>query len=280
MMKKILLPTDFSENSWNAIDFALELFKNETCTFYLLNTYTPVIYNLEEIVLSTSEYNLENIIRENSENGLKAIKTRIEKGYKNPKHNLVEISSFNTLIDEINKLHKDNTMDFIVMGTKGATGAKEILLGSNTTHVFKSAKCPVLAIPDTFSFEVPHEILFPSDYNINFKTKQIQPIIDIAKQFKSRVNILHVFQDDDLTEKQEKCKTDLEEYFKDTAHLFHSVEDKNIPKAITEFQLRARINLLVMINNKHSFFENIFFKNKINQLGMHLNNPFLVIPTK
>ncbi len=280
MMKKILLPTDFSENSWSAIGFALQLFKNETCTFYLLNTYTPVIYNLEEIVLSTSEYNLENIIRENSVNGLKAIKARIENEYKNPKHSFVEISAFNTLISEINELHKEHVMDFIVMGTKGATGAKEVLFGSNTTHVFKSAKCPVLAVPDMFSFEVPHEILFPSDYNINFKTEQIEPIVAIAKQFKSRVNILHVFQDKGLTERQEKCKTDLEMYFKDTAYLYHSVEDKNIPKAITEFQSRARINLLVMINNKHSFFENLFFKNKINQLGLHLNIPFLVIPTK
>jgi nucleotide-binding universal stress UspA family protein len=279
-MKKILLPTDFSENSWSAIDFALQLFKNETCTFYLLNTYTPVIYNLEEIVLSTTEYNLEKIIRENSINGLKAIKNRIENDYKNPKHNFTEISSFNTLIGEINELLKDYIMDFIVMGTKGATGAKEVLFGSNTVHVFKSAKCPVLAIPDTFYFEVPHEILFPSDYNIDFKTEQIQPITAIAKQFKSRVNILHVFQDEGLTERQEKCKTDLEVYFKDTAYLFHSVEDKNIPKAITEFQSRARINLLVMVNNTHSFFENIFFKNKINQIGLHLNIPFLVIPTK
>ena len=85
-MKKILLPTDFSENSWNAIDFALQLFKNETCTFYLLNTYTPIIYNLEEIVLSTTNYNLENIIKENSENELKAIRESIENNYKNTKH--------------------------------------------------------------------------------------------------------------------------------------------------------------------------------------------------
>lgn len=279
-MKKILLPTDFSENSWNAIDFALQLFQNEICEFYLLNTYTPVIYNLNEIVISAAQSNLEDIIKENAINGLKQVKARIIKEHNNLKHNFIEITSFNTLIGEINELNKDATIDYIVMGTKGATGAKEILFGSNAVHVFKSAKCPVLAVPDTFSFEAPHEILFPTDYNINFKIEQIQPIIDIAKQFNSRINILHVFQNESLTNKQEDNKKHLTTLVKETSYLYHEVEGKNIPKTITDFQSRARTNLLTMINNKHSFFENIFFKNKINQIGFHLNTPFLVIPTK
>ncbi|WP_299528057.1 universal stress protein, partial [uncultured Lutibacter sp.] len=36
-MKNILLPTDFSENSWNAIKYALELYKKTACNFYLLH---------------------------------------------------------------------------------------------------------------------------------------------------------------------------------------------------------------------------------------------------
>lgn len=42
-MKRILLPTDFSENSWNAIQYAMELYKEDVCTFYLLNAYTPML---------------------------------------------------------------------------------------------------------------------------------------------------------------------------------------------------------------------------------------------
>ena len=46
-MKKILLPTDFSDNAWNAIVYALKLYKNQKCKFVLLNTYTPMIYNID-----------------------------------------------------------------------------------------------------------------------------------------------------------------------------------------------------------------------------------------
>ncbi len=279
-MKKILLPTDFSDNSWNAIKYALQLFKDEACNFLLLNTYTPIIYSEEYILTNPSQFDLAKVIRAESVKGLEEIAKRIKKEFNNPKHTILEIASFNTLTSEIEELQEGNELEFIVMGTKGATGAKEILFGSNTVHVFKNAKCPVLAVPESFSFETPFEILFPSDYEVDFKDKHIQPIIDIASAYHSRVNILNASYGYDLSEEQEKNKQKLNTYFKTITHLFHSVSNQNVQEAITNFQLKTRINLLVMINNKHSFFENLFFKSTIKQIGFHLNIPFLVIPSR
>jgi len=138
----------------------------------------------------------------------------------------------------------------------------------------------VLAIPSDFTYENPHEILFPSDYGVDFQEKHVKPIIDIALNHIGRVNILNVTYGYDLTDEQEKNRKKLEAYFKNIAHLFHKVINQEIPEAITMFQQKTRVNLLVMINNKHSFFENLFFKSTINHIGFHLNIPFLVIPSK
>jgi hypothetical protein len=94
------------------------------------------------------------------------------------------------------------------------------------------------------------------------------------------VNILNVSTGNELTPKQENNKIKLDNYFKGIAHLFHSYSYQEVSEAIDKFQLKTRVNLLVMINNKHSFFENLFFKSTINQIGFHLNIPFLVIPSK
>ena len=285
-MKNILLPTDFSENSWNAIAYALQLFKNKKCKFYLLNVYTPVIYQTDYLYGSPAlfsdpaQFGVPDPIRETSLQSLKDFKDRINKEFNNPKHSFETISVFNTLISEIKELVEEKSIDYVVMGTKGATGAKEVLFGSNTVHVFKSIKCAVLAIPQNFKFETPHEILFPTDYEIEFTKKQLQPLIDVTSLYISRVNILNVSYGYELSEIQEKNKKELEKLFENTAYLFHSVANESVPEAISEFQLRARINLLVMINNKHSFFENLFFKNTVNQIGFHLNIPFLLIPAK
>ncbi|MGS2726541.1 universal stress protein [Psychroserpens sp. BH13MA-6] len=278
-MKRILLPTDFSDNSWNAISYALQLFKDQTCLFTLLHTYTPAIYQLEAAQLGVAPIGLENAMEESSRNGLNTLQKRIDKTFKNAKHTFSHIAAFNTLTAEIEALYQGGVMDLIIMGTQGASGIQEILFGSNTVHVIKNTKCPLLAIPSGFSYEAPHELLFPSDFQINFEDRHIQPITDLANHFHARVNILHISYGNALSEVQLKNKNKLETYFEKTAHLFHNVTNTDVPDAINSFQLKSRINLLVMINNKHSFFENLFFKSTINHIGFHLNIPFLVIPS-
>lgn len=171
-------------------------------------------------------------------------------------------------------------MDFIVMGTKGATGAREVLFGTNTVHVIKYAQCPVLAIPDGFKFENPRQILFPSDYGVDFQDWHLKPVAEIMNTFGARLNFLNISSGYDLSDWQERNKKKLANCFSRDAHLFHSVSDRTVSEAISEFQLKHRIDLLVMINNKHSFFENLFFKSTIKQIGFHLNVPFLVIPSR
>jgi nucleotide-binding universal stress UspA family protein len=234
---------------------------------------------LEYTTAGGVNYELVDTMKNSSEKGLKKLMNKIKKNFNNPNHIFSQISSFNTLLLEIDELLKGNVIDYIIMGTKGATGAKEILFGTNTVHVFKNAKCPVLAIPSEFVFEKPYEILFPSDYELNFQDNHLEPIKNIASLYNSRINILNVSYGYDLTEKQEQNKLKLERYFKKMAYLFHSYSNQEVPEAIANFQLKTRVNLLVMINNKHSFFKNLFFKSTINQIGFHLNIPLLVIPS-
>ena len=279
-MKKILLPTDFSNNSWNAIEYALKLFKDEPCEFYLLNTYTPIIYHVEYVQVEPTHFGMGNAMRDISLKNLNSFKTKIEKEFNNAKHTINIIAAFNNLVSEIKNIVEDKSIDYVVMGTKGATGVKEILFGTNTVHVFKNVKCPILAIPDGFEFETPYEVLFPTDYQIEYKDHHIKPILDFIKPHSTRVNILHASYGYELSEEQNYNKKVLEKYFEKSAYLFQSVSNQTVEEGINNFQLKRQVNLLVMINNKHSFFENLFFKNAINQIGFHLNIPFLVIPSK
>lgn len=279
-MKNILLPTDFSDNSWNAIKYAIQLFKDETCTFHLLNTYTPIIYNVEYVLGYPAQFGLGDAIRETAQENLNDLTTKISQTFaKNPKHKFNSIARFDTLVSGIKEYISEHTIDLIVMGTKGATGAQEILFGSNTVHVFKEIKCPVLAIPSDFKFEKPLEILFPTDLEVDYSFFKIDILKQIALDNNSRVNALHVSTGNDLSFKQINSQLKLESLFKGISYLFHDYECMNVTEAINKFQIKAKVNLLAMINNKHSFFENLFFKSTLNQIGFHLKVPFLVIPS-
>ena len=280
-MKKILLPTDFSDNAQNAINYALNLYKDEACKFYLLNTYTPIIYSYD-YRMSAGGYlgEVADIVRENSIEKLEEIEKELKEKFNNPKHKFKIISSFNLLTDEIKDIVSKHKIDLIIMGTKGASGVKEVLFGSNTIHIIKKTKCAVLAVPDGYFFEEPKEILFPTDYKIDYSKKQLKNLETITEIFNSKVHILNVSHGIDLLEFQKTNKAKLEELLTDIKHASHRVDDQPITDAINEFQKTTYVQLLMMINNKHSFFENLFFKPVINQIGFHLNVPFLVIPAK
>lgn len=280
-MMRILLPTDFSDNAFNAIKYGLKLFKNKECTFYLLNTYTPIIYNYDfQMEVAGGLGKVRDIIKNNSVDQLENLKTKLIKNYPSVKHSFEIISSFNTLTQEIKEKVENLNIDLIIMGTKGASGLKEVLFGSNTIHIIKSRVSPVLAVPDAYFFEAPKNILFPTDFGIDYNENHLKPIKTIAKFYDSELHVLHATTNSDLTKKEKSNRQKLETLLNGTDFKIHIVSDQSVTNAINEFQNSHYIQLLMMINNKHSFFENLFFKPVINQIGFQLTTPFLVIPSK
>ena len=279
-MKHILLPTDFSENAYNAASYALQLFKDEDCLFYLIHTYTPAAFHSGMMIDSYSALQYEEVTRNNAIEALDIMEERLQAEFNNPKHKIVKKATFNLLNNEIKACVKENEIDVIIMGTKGATGAKEVFLGTNTMYAIKKSKCPVIAVPSGFTFEAPKEILFTTDYKFNVNNRYLTLLKDICSSHKSRLNVLNAYYGVPLDHKQKSAKDFLDTFFKEEAHLFHVARGVHVNEAITEFQVKNKINFLAMIHNKHSFFENLLFKPVINEVVYHTNVPFLVIPSE
>ncbi len=276
-MTRILLPTDFSDNSFEAIRYALQVYKKAKCTFYLLHAFTPPVYNSEYVIGSPGIIGLGDVLWEASMTKLEKLKSRLEEQFENSKHKFIVLSAFNTLLNEITETVEAKNIDLIVMGTQGATSAKEILFGTNAVHVIKKSNCPVIVVPPKFEYEAPKEILFPTDYEITYEKERFKPVLAIANEQKSRINVMHVRTGYDLNEIQEKNKSQLEKLFGHKA-VFHEVPDNGIIAAVNEFQLKTKINLLVMVQNKHTFFERLFIEPVIKKIGFHVTVPFMVIP--
>lgn len=278
-MKKILLPTDFSENAYNAIKYAVQLFKYEECTFYLLNTYTPILYDSDYILYNSPKLSLEEIYRENSKRGLEKVIDRITREFPNARHIFDKVSAFNMLNEEIREQVKNKDIDLVVMGTQGATGAAQVIFGTHTVHAIKRAICPLLAIPSFYEFRLPENILFPTDYEINYTQKHLNLLRDIAEGNAAKIHILNVHFGFPLERNQERAKKILAEYFNEINHRFNSVEKDTVTAGIYHFQSEHSIDMLAMISNKHSFFENLLFRPVINEIGFQIKIPFLVIPS-
>lgn len=278
-MKKILLPTDFSENAYNAITYVLQLLKDDICEIFLLHTYTPTFVSAGSMIDSYSALTLQKIAEETAQKKMEGLEARLKTAFPNPNHTLVPAVSFNTLISEMKDVVQQHHIDFIVMGTQGATGAKEVFLGTQTMYAIKKMKCPVLAVPSNFSYQAPKEIVFATDYKVDRNNKYLSILREICNTHVSRLHILNAYYGTQLTDKQIDTKAFLDEYFIKNAHLFHHIDGADVIEAIEQFQTKAKINFLVMIHNKHNFLENILFKPVVNEIVYHTNVPFLVIPS-
>src|SRR5690606_10434565 len=122
---------------------------------------------------------------------LEKLKKRLQKDFKNDKHTFKTWAVLNSLVDEVLETVRNEKADLVIMGTQGATGAKEILFGTNTIHVIQKTTCPVIAVPSDFEYENPTEILFPTDYEIEFDKEKLQQFLDIARGYNSKIDIVH-----------------------------------------------------------------------------------------
>ncbi|WP_108801963.1 universal stress protein [Aquimarina sp. Aq107] len=276
-MRKILIPTDFSENAMNAIRYAVELFKYEKSEFLIFHAYADEVYDHNKLASRLDLEELKKKTLDNSDSTLAKILFELQMISPNPRHTYKTLSIFGTLIDEANELVEQENIDIIIMGTKGKTDDRDITFGSNTLQVLKYVKSPVLVIPEVCKYEQPRNILFPTDYMLPYKRRELKLLSTLTKSFRSTINFLHVSKYEKLSIRQEDNKEFIRESLPDTEVLFHTVDDKNITKAINLFIKENKINLLVMVNSRHSYLECVLYQSTIDKIGLHIKIPFLTL---
>jgi nucleotide-binding universal stress UspA family protein len=196
-MKKILVPTDFSECADRAIEFAAVLAKKISGEIYLLHVVSD---EDEHSGISTSG-EWHSVVEATTAPGipymiglLKQTKVIMEEIKKKsffagiPVHDNIEVGNAGPMINEAAEKYN---ADMIVMGTHGAKGITEVLIGSTAEKVVQNAVRPVLAIKERFSHE-PSQIIFASDFS-----SEANNVFGFVKKFAAVFNAkLHLLQVD------------------------------------------------------------------------------------
>lgn len=275
MEKKILLPTDFSDNSWSAIVYALKLYKDEFCTFYFLNSMV-----MEASTMTSISNKLLKTMREKALRELLELKDMAEKSDNNSNHKFEIIISSEDLNKSIETAVSKYDIDLIIMGTQGATSIGEFLFGTHTVHLINNVKtCPVLILPEEFDFVEPKQIAFPTDFNHFYSDKEIEPLLKLADLYNAKIRVVHINVEESMDELQKYNLTVLKSYLQNHEHTFHWMPDyAKKTTEIKDFISDLDINILAMINYNHSFLEKLIKEPIIKKMGSQPLVPFLVIP--
>lgn len=271
----ILVPTDFSNNAWSATVYALNLYAEQECKFYFLNSLS--LSHADSRTYITTRY--VDTLTETSVRELNELKARAVK-LNNVKHSFEVISTSEDIAPAIKRAVKLHQIDLVVAGTKGASGVSKFFLGSNAVNMIQNLEvCPMLAVPDAYEFKAPKHIAFPTDFNRVYAASELKTLTDFSNLFKAHIYVFHINLKDDLSEVQQNNMRVLQDYLEDHEHTFHWMEKSGTKSdEINEFIEEFKIDLLAMVNYKHSFIENIVKEPVIKKIGFKPTVPFLVIP--
>lgn len=277
IMRKIVVPTDFSENAFNALRYASELFKYEQSEFFLLHAFAEEIYRSEKDLTENALKQLKEEVLEASTGQLEKIRKEITERSPNPKHTYKLVSSFGLLVDEVNDLINKENADVAVMGTRGKTNDRKKTFGSNTLQVIKYVQSPVLCIPENFDFGSPQHILFPTNFLLPYQRRELKLVAEIARKFCAKIHLLHISKFPLSSLRQKENKLFLKDAFQEIKLESHNRDAFSKEEAINKFIDQNNIDLLVMVNSRQTYLETILAPSTIDKISLNPKVPFLVL---
>lgn len=275
-MKKILFPTDFSEVANNAFVHALEFAKVVHAELVLLHTFELPVYDNQffpenyAVIYDSLELSQFDVFKDE----IPKLRTISEE------HHLDKIKMTHRLMDgdllsNIRKSIKEDKIDFVIMGTSGATGWEAFFVGTNTGSVITGIDIPMLCIPLEAKFKKIKTIGFTTRFRTKDK-KALKTVLDIAKKTNAKVKCLYVKTSSSDVSKEtiEKWET---EFMQEPIEFFVITSDA-VKETILDFILYKEIDVLTMLTYKRGFFEGIFKPSLTKKMAANFEIPILAIP--
>ena len=265
-MNNILVPTDFSKNAENALQYAINLGNKFGSKIFLLHTFkvpskTGMLISIEKFMRDDAEQKLSELV--------KKYKTAL---FHDTSMEALAIKG--NAIKIITAFANQHAVDLVVMGTQGASGLKEIFIGSNTVGVIKNVKQPLMAIPQDFKYRPFNKIVLALDELSVSTNKQLQPLTQLAKSYRSKIEVYHIA--DQPVEAGADPSIDI--YLDGLEYSFHQESGiDNINKGIENFVEATKADLLCIIRKSRGFLQEVFHSSVTKASAFHSTVPLLIL---
>lgn len=273
-MRNILLLTDFSKNALNAIHYAINLYGSK-CKYYILHVKRSTSYTTDDILIAGNESIYDSILK-NDKNELESVVTDLKNKFQPTTLNIETIMDFDVLTDAVNQVVKSKNIDLVVMGTNGATGAKEVIFGSNTINVIRKVNCDTLVIPENFEYRKIKEIVLPLDALDSVIGQPFSRILEFVKSYESKLHLLRINQNGSIPNSQLSDKEGINTLSKEMSYSYNIINNIPMHYAVSGFIQTQNIDLMILIEQKELMFERFFMGSTTTKIGNNLTVPLMV----
>jgi len=186
-MKRILVPTDFSECADYAVQVALDFAKKSKAEIHFLHLMSIPI---DWINMNSNQEKMYPDITKKVKKvnvHLDELVEKAEKGGISAKRYIHYSERYINIIDHIEKYD----CDFIVMGSHGTSGVKELFIGSTTQKIVRLSSAPVFVVKSTSKPLKLSKIIFASDFQKDMLTS-FEHVLDFAKLNNAKLHLLYL----------------------------------------------------------------------------------------
>jgi nucleotide-binding universal stress UspA family protein len=275
-MKTLVVPTDFSSVSVNAMNYAVDMAQAINAGIVLLHVYNVPVSFTDSPVSPVTTVSIEEIKRTSVER-LEELKKNLVIATAGQIQVYTEARLGDT-IEELGSLCKSVQPLAVIMGSHGATGIERMIMGSNTLTAIRQLKCPVIVVPPGTTYHGIKKIGLACDFENVVQSIPVEYIKNIVREFGAELYVLNV---------QDIDQEDLEETIMDTAYLDALLEDvrpkyvqltgKDVVESINSFAEHNNLDLVMVIPKKHRFIDSLFHKSQSRELITHAHIPIVSI---
>ena len=271
-MKTVLLPTDFSTNSKNAVNWALNFYQSEQVKFILIHSYFSPQSGCSAVV------SINEILRKQAVEDLIKYKKELIDTFPNNKNEIVCKEVYGDVLHAIKFISEELDNVAVVIGAKGMSAMEEIFIGSNTSEIVKEADAPVFVIPENVVYKEVEKVALAIDFQDNLNANTLNPLKGLLVNKKAVLRVFYI-EDEDANiaeEQQNKVIIDLESKLNQNIEVI-KINEEDPLSGVQKFIHSHKIDCLVTINRKKSFFESLFHKSFSKQIALHTDTPLLVL---
>jgi len=244
-MQTIIAPTDFSDVSLNAVNYAADMAIALQANLLILHAIESPV-NVKKMYEAPDAIELE---AEEKLNGLEASLLKRTSG----KVSVQTKQVIGLIESEIIKICTYKNPLAIVMATKGASIKDHFFMESITVYLSKNLKHPVIVVPPNTQYKPVNKILLATDLE-HLYSFPVEKIKSIAKVFNAKVDIVHVYNKEDKCEVMVSRMTELMLYLDSIDPQFHFIYNKDVYKGIIDFAKENKSDIILAFPKKHAFF--------------------------
>lgn len=271
----ILCPTDFSECSLNAIEYATRLGEKYRADLVLFHVLNREDYEKLSPSDSSGEHQM-NFVLEKLQNLQDAV---IKEATKNGLKSCVSVVKEGGIVKETLEYAEEINAGLIVVGTEGVNDFRENMIGSRASRIVEQSDRDVLVVPRKVYFKAPRKLVYASDYLEEDKLA-IQKIVEVARFFNSEIDLVHVTTSHKALDKSLHMTMveEIEPFIKyDKVNFVLKSFRDDIALGLENYLQTAKGDILVTLSEKKSFFDQIFSKSLSKKMAYFINKPLWVI---